>query len=763
MSIEDKSRRITSISHSHVGGNTGDDAGYSESKIPREVIFAVIAICVLPFLLNLMGVDFGTQKKSFDISSLASNIKATDAIHKSLSGSFTHTILEWTAFCTAIFTVILAFAHFKIENDITTPIIGMALFCAGCMDAFHTLAADRLIVAVADNRNLIPFTWAICRVFNALIMVTGAGLFLKKGRKKHMKNFTFVVSTSLFFGIIAYGVIYICATSTQLPRTMFPNSTITRPWDVAPLVLFIFAGIFIFPRFYSQVPSPFSHALLVSLIPQIATQFYMAFGSTALFDNNFNIAHFLKIIAYFVPFIGLVIDYIQAYRKETLAVERSESTKKKLEEQARELRFSNNALEQEIAGRKRAEQAEEVLRESKEVLQIIGSCAFDALIMIDDRAKVVYWNSAAEKMFGYSFEYIRGKNIHETITPLRYREAANKGFAIFKRTRDGSILNKVVELNALRRDGSEFPIEITVSAIKMQNKWWAVATVRNVSERKQMEFHLRHSQKLEAVGELAAGIAHEINTPIQYVGDNTFFLKNSFSDINKLLHGYGELLTASKQGELNSELIAKIEETVEEADLEYLLDEIPNAIDQSLEGVKRVSEIVRAMKEFSHPGVEDKIPTNLSNAIQSTITVSRNEWKYVAEVLTDFDPLLPNVSCVPGDFNQVILNLIVNAAHAVTDIVGNSDSKGKITVSTKQDGGWAEIRVTDTGTGVPSAVRERIFDPFFTTKEIGKGTGQGLAVCHSIIVNKHSGTITFESEKGKGTVFIVRLPIEAKE
>ncbi len=735
---------------------------YPESKIPREVVIAVIAICILPFILNLMGMDFGVQKNSSGLSSLG--IRLTDAVHRSLAGSFTHTILEWSAFCTAIFTVIVAFAHFKIKNDITTPIIGMALFCAGCMDAFHTLAADRLIRTVANDRNLIPFTWAICRLFNALIMLTGVGLFLKKGRKKCTESFGFVIGISLFFGIIAYGIIYICATSTKLPQTMFPNATITRPWDAIPLVLFVFAGVFVFPRFYRQVPSPFSHALLLSIVPQVATQVYITFGSTALFDNYFNIAHFLKIIAYFVPFVGLIVDYTHAYRKEALAVEGAEKAQRKLEEQAGKLIFSNNALEKEIAGRKRAERAEEVLRESKEILQIIGSCAFDALVMIDGSANVVYWNSAAEKMFGYSFEEIRGKNVHEMIAPIKYREAASKGFAIFKRTREGTILNKVVELNGLRRDGTEFPIEMTVSAINMQDKWWAVATVRNISDRKQMEFHLRHSQKLEAVGELAAGIAHEINTPIQYVGDNTLFLKNSFSDIDKLLQDYGRLLLASKQGKVDSELIAEIEGTVEETDLEYLLDEVPSAINQSLEGVKRVSEIVRAMKEFSHPGKEEKVPIDLSKGIESTITVSRNEWKYVAEVLTDFDPLLPHVSCVPGDFNQVILNLIVNAAHAIGDALdNNSTDKGKITISTKQDGGWAEIRVTDTGTGIPDAVKERVFDPFFTTKEVGRGTGQGLAVCHSIIVKKHGGTITFETKKGEGTVFIVRLPIEAEE
>jgi signal transduction histidine kinase len=198
---------------------------------------------------------------------------------------------------------------------------------------------------------------------------------------------------------------------------------------------------------------------------------------------------------------------------------------------------------------------------------------------------------------------------------------------------------------------------------------------------------------------------------------------------------------------------------VERADSGYLLEEIPKAIEQTLEGVTRVSRLVGAMKEFSHPGTKEKIPLDLNHAIENTITVARNEWKYVADLETEFDPLLPLISCQPGEFNQVTLNLIVNAAHAIADVVGKGGStKGKIKIQTRDSTEWVEIRIQDTGSGIPEKVRARVFDPFFTTKEIGKGTGQGLAIARSVIVDKHGGTIHFETEEGKGTTFIVRLP-----
>ncbi|MFT4540417.1 MAG: signal transduction histidine kinase [Planctomycetota bacterium] len=275
-----------------------------------------------------------------------------------------------------------------------------------------------------------------------------------------------------------------------------------------------------------------------------------------------------------------------------------------------------------------------------------------------------------------------------------------------------------------------------------------------------VEKELESARRLEAIGQLAAGVAHEINTPTQYVGDNTRFLEESFRELAPLLKKADELAESVRQGTGSSLLAEELKTALEEADVEYLEEEIPRAIEQSLNGIERVRKIVQSMKEFSHPGVEGMVCIDLNRAIESTITVASNEWKYVAELETDFDPELPPVSCLSGEMNQVFLNLIVNAAHAIADVMRDGErGKGTISISTQRDGELVEIRIADTGSGIPKAAQSKIFNPFFTTKEVGKGTGQGLSIAYAVVVNKHGGTLDFETEIGTGTTFIVRIPV----
>lgn len=279
-------------------------------------------------------------------------------------------------------------------------------------------------------------------------------------------------------------------------------------------------------------------------------------------------------------------------------------------------------------------------------------------------------------------------------------------------------------------------------------------------EKEHMQAKLLHAQKLESVGRLAAGIAHEINTPIQYIGTNVDFLKDGFRDISRLMGIAQGMIAVAETGAIPSEMIADAGKALEEADWEFLREEIPAALQQSGEGVQRVSSIVRAMKEFSHPGSKEKTMVNLNRIITTTITVARNEWKYVAEVETRLDPELPEVNCLRDEMGQVILNMLVNAAHAIGEKprAGQAGGKGKITVETGCNMDWITLRISDTGTGIPETIKTRIFDPFFTTKEVGKGTGQGLAISHDVIVEKHGGTIEVDSSPGKGTSFLLRLP-----
>ena len=251
-----------------------------EYRLPRSIIIAVVAICVIPFLLQLIGADFGNavHVPTTVPASIVSQVTTDDMFYQ-LSGGFTHALLEWTAFSAAIFVVLLAFCHYSITNDITTPVIGVALFCAGAMDAFHTLAATRLISAVAENKDLIPFTWALSRVFNAVIMIVGVGIFLSGRKITADKGFRFIIIISLVFALIGYLLIYFAATSYNLPQTQFPDAIIRRPYDVVPLVLFLFAGLVIYPLFAKRYPSIFATALLLSALPEVAVELHMAFVS----------------------------------------------------------------------------------------------------------------------------------------------------------------------------------------------------------------------------------------------------------------------------------------------------------------------------------------------------------------------------------------------------------------------------------------------------------------------------------------------------
>ncbi len=316
------------------------------------------------------------------------------------------------------------------------------------------------------------------------------------------------------------------------------------------------------------------------------------------------------------------------------------------------------------------------------------------------------------------------------------------------------------EIVAKRNNGDEFELDVSLMSVKYMQKDVVQVILKDVSEKKLMETQLNQSLKLESIGTLAAGIAHEINTPLQFVGDNTAFMKDAAGAILEYLKSIDKSIANEKAGGDISRFIAAIKEKAEEYDIDYLSEEIPIAIQQTQDGIKRVSKIVLAMKDFSHPGKKEKSFADINRGIDVTATISKNEWKYSCNLETRLDPALPLVYCVLDEINQVILNMIVNAAHAIEELLGKEPSiKGKITIETRQAGDFIEIKISDTGKGIKEENQNHLFDPFFTTKEVGKGTGQGLAIAHDIIVNKHGGEIFVHSAWEEGTTFTVRLPV----
>jgi len=263
------------------------------------------------------------------------------------------------------------------------------------------------------------------------------------------------------------------------------------------------------------------------------------------------------------------------------------------------------------------------------------------------------------------------------------------------------------------------------------------------------------SQKMASVGYLATGIVHEINTPMQYIRDNMSFLQQAFADMTKLIQRY-RTLHGNLDTPKNRQDLSTIAQLAAEIEVDYLMDEIPQAISQSQEGLDKVARILRAMKTFSHPGNGSRTEIDIHQVLENALTISTNEWKHIANIERTFEPNLPRLLCYVDELSQVFLNLFINAAHAIA--AQRQKEKGFIRVLTRKSGPFLEIRISDSGRGIPEEVRAHVFDPFFTTKAVGKGTGQGLAIAHAIVVQKHHGDISFESEIGQGTTFTVRLP-----
>ena len=383
------------------------------------------------------------------------------------------------------------------------------------------------------------------------------------------------------------------------------------------------------------------------------------------------------------------------------------------------------------------------------------------IIALDEKNKVVHWNAMAENFFGLSKDEVLGQSVANLMSKMGWKEIM--GISANDYLQDRCNLQKEIRYN--RPDGStgfmDFKV-IDFLDLPDPDERMVLFVGNDITEFKIMQGQLAQAQKLEAIGQLAAGIAHEINTPAQYVSDNLHFLQDSFAPIKNTIDFLVHNFMAHKD-KLPQDLIDKMNQVLEENDVEFFLEEIPRALEQSLEGISRIAKIVLSMKQFAHPGTEDKVYVDLNKAIENACEVTRNAWKYVADMETDLDPDLPQALCFPAEINQVLLNMIVNAADAIKEKLGESVSdqeRGLIKITTRALKDRIQIQITDTGCGIPEEIKDRIFEPFFTTKEVGKGTGQGLAIAHSIIVDKHNGSINVQSEPGQGTTFIIELPVK---
>ncbi|MGO9972368.1 MAG: two-component system sensor histidine kinase NtrB [Solirubrobacteraceae bacterium] len=399
--------------------------------------------------------------------------------------------------------------------------------------------------------------------------------------------------------------------------------------------------------------------------------------------------------------------------------------------------------------RAQAAREQRVLRESEQRLDALLRNSSDMITVVAVDGTVLYQAGSVRTVLGHAPGELLGENLTDWVDGadrhllLELCQTSDTGGA---------------ELRLRHADGSLRSCEVRATCLVDHPAWAGVVlNIRDVSVRKRLEVELHLAQKLESVGQLASGIAHEINTPVQFVSSSVAFLAGAWFDVEQLLDAYESLRDGCARAGIDAGLLERVAAAEESADLEYLRERVPLALERSRDGLARVAKIVAAMRVFGHPPTSGTGPVDLNAAIETTLVVSANEYKYVADITTDLGELPPVLSNA-GDINQVLINLIVNASHAISDVVAHTEQRGRIAIRSCVEGDRALVTIADSGGGIPEEIADRVFDPFFTTKEVGRGTGQGLSIARTII-DRDGGELTFESDPGHGTTFTIRLPL----
>jgi PAS domain S-box-containing protein len=464
--------------------------------------------------------------------------------------------------------------------------------------------------------------------------------------------------------------------------------------------------------------------------------------------------------------IARIQTHLQLKEAEERLKDLNESLERRVNQRTRELQSLNQQLEEEVGERRRTEEElvrlaayPEALRESEERFRLLAENSSDLISKLSADGVFRYVSPASLLLLGFQPDALVGQSVF-ALCHEDDHDAVRKGFLAALNLGKASTQNHRIR----RHDGTYTWFETTFNVMTAGEDAQPVevqASSRDITQRLQLERDLNRSHKMQAIGVLAAGIAHEINTPIQFIDHNTRFVNDAVGKILDIVSQCRTLVTDMDPAE-QSEKLTALRQVLTDFDMSYYAEQMPQAINENLDGINRVSTIVTAMKEFSHAGHQNKVKVNfdLNKGLRNAAILARNEIKYVADIEYNLSDNLPLAMCYADDLSQVFLNILVNAAHAIAYKVNTAiGQRGLITVSTRGVKEGVQVAIADTGTGIPEELQDRIFEPFFTTKDVGKGTGMGLSLVHDLIVNKHGGNISFETEPDEGTCFIITLPV----
>lgn len=432
----------------------------------------------------------------------------------------------------------------------------------------------------------------------------------------------------------------------------------------------------------------------------------------------------------------------QIVAREKLARKRAEEL---LAEKTQELHLKTSQLETAADG----------FQAVSSLLSEIMDVAPDTIITCDENFRIISGNAMAQRQLRQNEKALRKRTVDDFLPGLS---------AELRRRRTGPFF--IENRRAARHNGDSFPVDIRGYVGPIGDRIRYLIFFHDISQRvnaeikrKQTESQMDEARRLEAIGALSAGIAHEVNTPIQFVGDNLDYLEEGLTNIWKSYQRYDALKEAVAKLGCCPDEVAKVDEFNKSVNLKNLIEEIRAALGESRDGVKQVRDIVILMKEFAHPGTDERDEVDVNAIIKNVLAMCKNRCKNTADIEAKLDPDLPRVRCRKGQVQQVFLNLVINGIDAVDEA---GKGRGRIEIETRAEGDYVQIYMSDTGCGVPETLKQKIFDPFFTTKPVGKGTGQGLALAKDTIVKGHGGKLTLVEKDGFATTFLIQLPLKGE-